>query len=178
MAVVTKPPNAEVWLVDLYRERYRPLVRLAALLVDDVALAEEVVQDAFVATARRRAKADVWNDEATPAYLRSAVINGARSQLRKRRVRRNHLRSVSAPEGAPPADVGALRAAETDQVMAALARLPERQRQVLILRYYEDLSEAEIATALDISTGSVKTHAHRGMAALSTLLADTDREGQ
>lgn len=181
MAVVAhRHPSTDDWLVDLYRQRYRSLVRLAALLVDDVTLAEEIVQDAFVATARRRHAADVWNDDATPAYLRRAVVNKARSQLRKRRVRRAHLRSVSAPESAPAAEVDALRTAETDRVMAALARLPERQRQVVVLRYYEDLSEAEIADVLDISPGTVKTHASRGLSTLESLLDDRhdEREGR
>lgn len=159
--------RADPWLVDLYRSHYRDLVRLAALLVDEQGLAEEVVQDAFVSVARRRTQVALDDDQATPAYLRSAVMNGARSALRRRAVRRRHLRSVGPPPTAPGADRQALADAETQHVLAALARLPTRQREVLVLRYYADLTEAEIADTLAISTGSVKTHAHRGLAALA-----------
>ena len=151
----------------LYREHYRSLVRLAAILVDDVATCEELVQDAFVAVLRRSGG---WlDDEKAPAYLRSAVLNGARSHLRKQRVRRRWLRSVE-----PPGAVDAVDAA-SGEVLDALRALPERQRDVLALRYYLDLSEAEIAAALGIATGTVKTHAHRGLAALASRLEGVER---
>ena len=158
------------WLVELYRSDYTRLVRLAALLVDDVGLAEELVQDAFVAFARQQARAPIDDTAAAPAYLRTTVLNRARSQLRKRAVRRRHLRSVEAPPTAPPADRGALEADEHLRMLAALDQLPTRQREVLVLRYYGDLSEREIAGTLGISPGSVKTHAHRGLAALERRL--------
>jgi RNA polymerase sigma-70 factor (sigma-E family) len=152
-------------LDQLYREHYRSLVRLASILVDDVTTCEELVQDAFVAVLRRSGG---WGDpERAPAYLRSAVLNAARSHLRKQQVRRRWLRSVDAPANSPPADGATLVHAETEVMLAALRRLPDRQRDVLILRFYLDLSEAEIARTLGISTGSVKTHAHRGLAALA-----------
>lgn len=154
------------WLIDLYRSDYDRLVRLAAMLVDDLGTAEELVQDAFVAFAVQQGRAPLRDAAAAPAYLRRAVLNRARSQLRKRAVRRRHLRSVEAPPTAPPADRDVVAADEHRHMLDALRRLPDRQRQVLVLRYYGDLSEAEIADALDISTGSVKTHAHRGLAAL------------
>lgn len=159
--------GTDPWLVDLYRDAYRDLVRLAALLVDDRGVAEELVQDAFVATARVRARGGLLDPGAAPAYLRSAVLNRARSQLRKRDVRRRHLRSVAPPPSAPAADGPTLAHDETRRMLDALARLPDRQRAVLVLRYYGELTEAEIADALGISAGSVKTHAHRGLAALS-----------
>lgn len=162
--------RADPWLVDLYRSHYAELVRLAALLVDDRGVAEEVVQDAFVSVARRRERAPLDDAQAVPAYLRSAVLNGARSALRRRAVRRRHLRSVEPPPDAPSADVAALAHEETRRVLTALRRLPGRQREVLVLRYYADLSEAEIAETLGISPGSVKTHAHRGLASLSETL--------
>lgn len=121
------------WLVDLYRSDYDRLVRLAAMLVDDVGTAEELVQDAFVAFATQQGR--------TP--LRDA-------------------------EAAPPADRYVVASDDHRRMRDALRGLPERQREVLVLRYYGDLSEAEIAAALDISTGGVKTHAHRGLAALGT----------
>ncbi len=157
------------WLVELYRSDYRRLVRLAALLVDDIGTAEELVQDAFVAVARQGTAA-LRDPEAAPAYLRSAVLNRARSQLRKREVRRRHLRGVEPPTDAPPADREVLASDEHARMLRALDSLPDRQRQVLVLRYYGELTEAEIADALGISRGSVKTHASRGLAALEARL--------
>lgn len=164
-------PGLDPWLLDRYRSDYRRLVRLAALLVDDVGTAEEVVQDAFVAVARRvEAGHDVGEQGALDAYLRSAVLNHARSALRKRGVRRRHLRSVQPPSSEPPADRAVLADEETRRVIAALRQLSDRQREVLVLRFYGELSEAEIAETLAISPGSVKTHAHRGLAALESIL--------
>jgi RNA polymerase sigma factor (sigma-70 family) len=134
--------------------------------VDDQGSAEEAVQDAFVAVARRGAQ----GLEDPAAYLRTAVLNNARSTLRKRRVRRRHLRNVERPATAPGADHDVLVDDDARQVLAALDELSERQREVLVLRYWADLSEAEIATTLGISAGSVKTHAHRGTAALARIL--------
>lgn len=157
------------WLLDRYRRDYRSLVRLAALLVDDTGVAEEIVQDAFVAVARR---ANIASEDRADAYLRSAVLNGARSRMRRRRVRARHLRSVGPPPTAPSAEAPALAAEDSRAVMAALATLPTRQREVLVLRYYAELSEAEIAETLGVSAGTVKTHAHRGLAALESRLED------
>ena len=149
-----------------YREHYRSLVRLASLLVDDVPTCEELVQDAFVRVWRgpRLVAAD-----RLPAYLRSAVLNGARSHLRRRLVTQRHLPTAPDP-AADPAD-GA-RTGDDQRVLDALRSLPDRQREVLALRYYLDLSEAEIARTLGISTGSVKTHAHRGLETLADRLED------
>jgi RNA polymerase sigma-70 factor (sigma-E family) len=164
------PGAADPWLVELYRTEYRRLVRLAALLVDDVGTAEELVQDAFVATARRRREVAPDDPAATGAYLRSAVLNGARSQLRRRAVRRRHLQRVGRLPTAPPADRDLVASEDGRRVLAALDALPARQRAVLVLRYYEELSVEETATALGISAGTVKTHAHRGLAALQRAL--------
>jgi RNA polymerase sigma-70 factor (sigma-E family) len=168
MAPVREPGNALPFdLEAAYRAHYRSLVRLASLLLHDVGRCEEVVQDAFVAVWRRRP--DLRTDERLPAYLRSAVLNGARSALRHEGVARRHLRSVATPPHAPEA--GSLPGDDA-RVLGALRALPARQREVLALRYYLDLSEAEIAATLGISAGSVKTHAHRGLATLSERLED------
>jgi RNA polymerase sigma-70 factor (sigma-E family) len=168
MMATMAPPRrrAEPWLVALYRAHHRDMVRLAGLLVDDRGSAEEVVQDAFVAMARRGAQ----GLDDPEAYLRTAVLNGARSALRRRRVRRRHLRRVDGPAAAPGADQSVLVDEDARQVLAALDRLSERQREVLVLRYWAELTEAEIASTLGISAGSVKTHAHRGIAALAQIL--------
>ena len=157
-------------LTSTYQEHYRPLVRLASLLLDDVGACEEVVQDAFVKVWQRGPA--LRSPDRLPAYLRSAVLNGARSRLRHRGVVRRHLASVEAPQSEPAAESTALSHDPDRAVLHALRRLPDRQREVLALRYYLDLSEAEIATTLGISAGSVKTHAHRGLAALAAELED------
>jgi RNA polymerase sigma-70 factor (sigma-E family) len=153
-------------LESVYQAEYRSLVRLASLLIDDVGACEEIVQDAFVRVWARGP--GLREPERLPAYLRSAVLNGARSQLRRRLVRRRHL--VVAPEPAPAAEAAALAGDPTREVLHALRSLPDRQREVLALRYYLDLSEAEIARTLGIAAGSVKTHAHRGLATLAERL--------
>ncbi|MEO6987278.1 MAG: SigE family RNA polymerase sigma factor [Aquihabitans sp.] len=159
------PMTGPVPLEVAYREHYRSLVRLASILVDEVGTCEELVQDAFVNAWRTGGATD---PDRLPAYLRSAVLNGARSHLRKVGVRRRHLQAVPEPSGS--AEHQAVADDETRRVLAALRTLPDRQREVLTLRYYLDLSEAEIANTLGISKGSVKTHAHRGLSALEARL--------
>lgn len=169
MVDVAPPAQApDPWLSDLYRTHHRDLVRLATLLLDDQGAAEEVVQDAFVAVSRRSHLVD--DLDARAAYLRSAVLNNARSLLRKRAVRRRHLARAARPADAPAADQAVLLDDDCRRVLDALRRLSVRQREVLVLRYWAELSEAEIADSLGISPGSVKTHAHRGLAALADLL--------
>jgi RNA polymerase sigma-70 factor (sigma-E family) len=149
-------------LAALFVAEHDRLVRLAVLLLGDQGAAEEVVQDAFVSLHRNWRR--VRDPERAPAWLRSAVLNGARSRLRRLAVRRRH----PDPPGAlaPGADEAALDADRRSWVLAALAQLPARQREALVLRYYLDLSEAEIAGAMGVSAGSVKVHVHRGLAAL------------
>jgi RNA polymerase sigma-70 factor (sigma-E family) len=147
----------------LYQAHWRYLVRLAVLLVDDRASAEDVVQDAFVALHR---KADGLRDpEAALAYLRTSVLNLARSVIRRRQVARKHVK-VAEPEAGPAADHEVLLRDEHRAALAAVRALPRRQSEVLVLRYWGGLSEREIAEALGISAGSVKSAASRGMATL------------
>ena len=153
-------------LADLYRQHYRQLVRLAALLLDDLPTSEEVVQDAFVQMHRSWGR--VTEPAKRAAYLRSVVLNGARSRSRRRTLGRR-LEVVRSGEG-ESAESGALRGEDRREVLAALRALPGRQRECLVLRYYLDLPEAAIAETLGISAGSVKTHTHRGLAALERAL--------
>ena len=160
-------------LAVLHREHYASLVRLATLVVGDVGLAEQVTQDAFVKLQLH------WGGlrrlEKAPAYLRSAVLNGARSQLRRHKVRDRHdARRTVSPTVATP-EAAALGREEHERVVAALRRLPERQREAVALRYYLDLSEADIAAAMGVSAGSVKSHLHRGLATLARHLGEEDR---
>ena len=154
----------------LYTAQYRRLVGLAMLLVDDIETAEEVVQDSFVAmhAHRRRLK----NSDTARGYLRQCVVNQSRSVLRHRRVVNRNV--LQPPPDMPSAEHSAITLLERDAVVAALQRLPVRQREALVLRYYADLSEAEIASAMKISRGAVKSHIFRAMAALRDLLDEWD----
>lgn len=170
MMVDMVPDTGDAWLARLYREHYRDLVRLATLLVGDRATAEEVVQDAFVRVHLARGR--LQDEGAQPRYLRSAVLNGARSAVRKREVRRRPFANPPRPQPGP--EGAALAGDEHRRMIDALRGLPSRQRECLVLRYYLDLSEAEIAATLAISAGSVKTHASRGIAALAKTLEGED----
>jgi RNA polymerase sigma-70 factor (sigma-E family) len=155
-------------LVDLYRAQRLPLLRLAVLLTDDPATAEDVVQDAFVALQRRWHAVD---PAAAAGYLRTSVVNGVRTLFRRRGVARRHLHAVG-PEDVPSADLAVLLIEEHREVVEALRTLPRRQREVLVLRYWSELSEAEIAEALGIARGTVKSSAARGLASLQKQLGD------
>jgi len=163
--------DADAVVEGLYAAHWRQLVRLAVLLIGDLGIAEEVVQDAFVAVHGRWGR--IRDPEKALAYLRQAVLNRSRSALRHRSVVERHaIREAGREMSGPGADETALAAARCVAVIAALRRLPRRQREVLALRYYLDLSEAEIADALCISPGTVKSHASRGATALRRHLED------
>jgi RNA polymerase sigma-70 factor (sigma-E family) len=158
--------DAERAVTTLYGQHYRTLVRLAALLVRDVATAEEVVQESFLAMhgSWRRLR----DTEKALSYLRQSVVNRSRSVLRHRVVVDRN--APAAPPAAPSAEQGAITELERSAVVSALRRLPLRQREALVLRYYLDLSEAQIASAMGISRGAVKSHTARGMSSLRTVL--------
>ena len=163
--------DADQTVTAIYTAHYRSLVRLAVLLVRDVATAEEIVQDSFIAlhSAWRRLR----DDEKALSYLRQSVVNRSRSVLRYRSVV-----DKNAPKPAPDvpsAEQGAISLLERSAVMAALRTLPPRQREALVLKYYADLSEEQIATAMEISRGAVKSHTARGMAALRAALEPEPR---
>jgi RNA polymerase sigma-70 factor (sigma-E family) len=164
------PATADEAVALLYVAHWGPLVRLAALLTRDASVAEEVVQDAFVALHRRWGSLD--DPAAAHGYLRSSVVNGSRSALRHRGVEERY-RQPGPPEPAGPEE-RAVQSDEDARVMAALRTLSRRQQEVLVLRYYADLSEHDIAATLGMTRGAVKSHAHRGIAALRAALA---REG-
>jgi RNA polymerase sigma-70 factor (sigma-E family) len=140
--------------VELYREHYLPMVRLAYLLVGSNSVAEEIVQDVFV-----RVRLAIDRADNPRAYLRGAVVNGCRNQRRRESVERRYQRYGPLAGAAPQ-----------DELRDALAKLPDRQRAVLVLRYYEGMSEAEIAEVLDCRRGTVKSAAARGLAALRQVI--------
>lgn len=148
---------------ELYSHRRLELVRLALLLVDDLPTAEDVVQDVFAALYRRYGKRLVGLDN-PDAYLRTSVVNTSRSVLRRRRTVRAH---IPEREGhAPSAEEPVLLREEHGEVIAALHRLTRRQREVLVLRYWSHLSEAQITDTLGLSCGAVKSTASRALVAL------------
>ncbi|WP_331769479.1 SigE family RNA polymerase sigma factor (plasmid) [Embleya sp. NBC_00888] len=163
---VGEPPPTMARLYHAHRLR---LVRLATLLVGDQETAEDVVQDAFTA-AFRRYGARLGELDDPPAYLRRCVVNGARSVPRRRRTARACVPPV-VPSVASPED-DALRAERDLRLRNALAGLTRRQCEVLVLRYWENLSESEIAGTLGIPSGAVKSTASRGLTALHKLLED------
>ena len=143
-------------------------VRLAPLIgADDP---EDVAQEAF---ARLHVKASGLRDpNAAAAYVRTTVVNLSHSRLRRARVARRHPGSVGE---AVSAEIAALAREDIRAVATALLALPRRQREVLVLRYWLDLPEAQIARELSISPGSVKTHASRGIISLGRVL-DPERQ--
>ena len=165
-ADVAVEPDADAAVCALYRAHYQSLVRLAALMVGDCGTAEEIVQDAFVAmhSGWRRLRD---TDEALP-YLRQSVVNRSRSVLRHRAVVDRY--TPKPPPDALSAEQAAVTLLQASAVVGVLRRLPPRQREALVLRYYADLSEADAAKAMGISIGAVKSHAARGLSALGAAL--------
>ena len=155
----------------LYQAHGVGLIRLAVVMLGDRPAAEDVVQEAFFGLYRR------WDHLDDPGnalrYLRSSVLNGCRSVLRNRG--RLYLRlgqEPGRPDSVESAESTALVGEEHRAVLAALRRLPDRQREVLVLRFYLELSVAEIAQAMGISQGTVKSTVSRALAALGRLLGE------
>lgn len=170
MTLTQRAPAALGWgdpvVAEIYRMHYGSLVRQAALLVRDMPTAEDVVQDCFIAMhltcprLRDRAKA--------LPYLRQSVVNRSRSVLRHRGVVDRH--GPDPGPDMPSAEDSALTRFEHAAVISALTILAPRQRQVLALRYFADMSESQIAAALGISKSAVKTHISRGLTSLRPTL--------
>jgi RNA polymerase sigma-70 factor (sigma-E family) len=158
--------DADRAVTALYTTHYRSLVRLAQLLVRDDDTAQEVVQDSFVAMhgAWRR----LQDSGKALSYLRQSVVNRSRFVL-SRRIAADWTAPKPPPDG-PSAERGALTLLDRSVVVSALRELPPRQREALVLRYYGDLSEAQIASTMGISKGAVKTHTARAMSALRSAL--------
>jgi RNA polymerase sigma-70 factor (sigma-E family) len=158
--------EADLAITAMYGTEYRSLVRLSALLLGDVASAEEIVQDSFIAT--RAAWRGLRDIDKGVHYLRRTVMNRSRSLLRHRVVVDKHM-PASEPD-MPSAEQAAIARLQRAAVVAALRTLPTRQREALVLRFYLDLPEEQVAAAMRISQGAVKSHTARGKAALRSLL--------
>jgi RNA polymerase sigma-70 factor (sigma-E family) len=156
----------------LYRAHAIGMIRLALMLVGDQATAEDVVQDSFVGLFRG------WSRLRDPGhalqYLRTSVVNGCRSVQRSRRT--GWLRGEPRERPEPPeppvwsAEAAAIASEDQREVLAAVARLPRRQREVLALRYYAGLADSEIAAVLRVSRGTVSSTASRALSALARQL--------
>lgn len=151
----------------VFNAHHRQAVRLAYLLVSDPHQAEDIVSEAFAKVYKRWKKGEIRD---VGSYLRRAVANEANSRLRRRYLERRVAEERSGDDrGVRMVDE---HAADRDQVWRAIERLPDRQRAAVVLRYYEDLSEAEAAEVLGVSVGTVKSQTSRGLARLQDLLAD------
>lgn len=150
---------------ELYRSRYRSTVYLAGLLVGEFRLGEEIAQEAFARLYEHLARV-----EDQPSYLRGTVVNLCRSRVR-RAVRARRWISDAGHQLEDEGDF-ADRVAAGAAVTGALERLPARQREAVVLRYFAELSETETAAAMGVSAGSVKTHLHRALNALTVELKE------
>lgn len=149
----------------VFNAHHRRAVRLAYLLTGDHHQAEDIVSDAFAKVYVQWRKGRV-ND--VGSYLRRAVANESNSRLRRRYLERREASKRSGDDrGVRMVDE---HAADHDEVWQAIQRLPERMRQAVVLRYYEDLSEAETADILGCSVGTVKSQVSRGLARMQQLL--------
>ena len=155
----------------IYRQHHADLVRLALLLVGDRACAEDVVQDVFT---RLCTRGRVLAPDSALAYVRTAVVNGCRSVLRRQALARRIAVTRIAPgrDTQESAETMAILAEDRRRVLAALAALPGRRREVLVLRFYLGLSVAEVAAMLGISQGSVKSATARGLGSLARRLGE------
>jgi RNA polymerase sigma-70 factor (sigma-E family) len=158
-------------VTDLFRQHHLELVRLALVMVGDLATAEDVVQDAFERLHRG------WHRLRQPSsgltYVRSSVVNGCRSVHRRAAVARKHGPRLAVLPDSSAADAAA-DADDRSEIVTALRRLPRRQREVLVLRYYADLEVAEIARTLRISPSAVRAFKSRGLAALARELREAE----
>jgi RNA polymerase sigma-70 factor (sigma-E family) len=164
-AAAHQAPAASDQLVeDLYRGHALRLTRMALLLLGDRASAEDVVQEAFLGLFRGLGR--LSDPGRAVAYLRVSVLNGCRSVLRARKRARLRGGALDYP-AVWSAESAALAGEDRREVLAAVARLPRRQREVLVLRYFLGLSDSEIAADLGVSRGTVVSTASRALAALA-----------
>lgn len=160
---------AEDAVTALYQIHAVGMIRLAVAMLGDRAAAEDVVQDAFCALYRRFGS--LAQPDRALQYVRASVLNGCRSELRGRRRSARRLASAFSPDIAS-AEHDALIGEEHREVLGALRQLPDRQREVLVLRYFLDLPEPEVARSMGITRGTVKSTTSRALAALANLLGE------
>jgi RNA polymerase sigma-70 factor (sigma-E family) len=173
LAPPVRPPSdddsAEAAVGAMYEATALGLIRMAYVLLDDRPAAEDVVQEAFCALYRRWDR--LPDRDGALYYLRASVLNGCRSALRHRAVRRKTLLAAEPP--AESAESVVLSGEERAEVIAALGRLPHRQREVLVMRFYLELSDEQIARVMGIGPSTIRSTAHRALRALSRVLGET-----
>jgi RNA polymerase sigma factor (sigma-70 family) len=155
-------------LEGLYAEHWKGTVRLAAMLLENPAMSEDIAQEAFVRLGLKGNRGAVASPE---AYLRRIVVNLCRSSFRRRLIAARHLPRPPGP--APAADAALLESQTREEVLAALRRLPRRQREAMVLRYYGELSLSEIATAMQVSIGTVKSTLSKGTQRFAQMLEES-----
>jgi RNA polymerase sigma-70 factor (sigma-E family) len=169
--VLDRPPDSRDAVTTLYAGHAVGLIRLAVVMLGERAVAEDVVQEAFCGLYQN------WDrltdsSKALP-YARAAVLNGCRSALRRQARWRGHLTAgPQSWETTESAESSVLASEEHRAVLAALRRLPHRQREALILRFYLELGEAEIAESMGVTPGTVKSTTSRALAALGRLIGE------
>ena len=167
------PDTAAAAVGALYEATALGLIRMAYVMLGDLPSAEDVVQEAFYGLYRR------WERLADTAgathYVRTSVLNGCRSALRRRAVRRGFVqhRTLADEPPAASAETVALGGEEREDVIRALRGLPDRQREVLILRFYAELPDEQIARVMGIRPGTVRSTAFRALDALGRTLKET-----
>jgi RNA polymerase sigma-70 factor (sigma-E family) len=165
--------DSDALVAELFAGESRSLVRLARVFCDDRNAAEDLVQEAFIRL--HRSARSIRDASRAPAFLRSIVINLARDHNRRGLMSLRHRGAMTRPTAIPGFEDAAVAAADRETI-EALRTLPDRQRACLVLRYYLDLSEREIAETLGISPNSVKTHTRRGLAALEAILPQREED--
>ncbi len=169
-ATVAPGVDADALVADLFRREGPSLVRMARLFTDDRNAAEDIVQEAFI---RLHRSADRIRDlERAAPYLRSIVLNLARDHNRRGLVSLRHREAMGTDNPGRPFEDLAIASADNRVILEALRGLPARQRDCLVLRFYLELSEREIAETMGISPNSVKTHCRRGLHALAPVLEE------
>lgn len=155
----SRRPQAPAGFADLYERERAPMIRLASLIVGSSETAEDVVQEAFIAVEQRWSQLDRRG-----AYLRTSVVNGCRAVMRHRQVRQRHA-------AAPPSRQNDDLPTHLVELRDALDHLTERQRIVVVLRYFVDIPEAEIAEHLGCRPSTVRSLNRRALQALRKELA-------
>jgi len=164
--------TADELVTHLFNEEGAALVRLARLFTDDRNAAEDLVQEAFIRL--HRSSGRIRDMEKAAPYLRSIVLNLARDHNRRGLMSLRHRDAMKPEAAAIPLEDIVVASADHQRVVDALRDLAPRQRDCLVLRFFHDLSEREIAETLGISPNSVKTHCRRGLATLGDRLGDPE----
>lgn len=168
--ITTGQLDPDALVADLFSSEGRSLVRLARMFCDDQAAAEDLVQEAFIRL--HRSASSIRDINRAPAFLRSIVINLARDHNRRGLMSLRHRPTTHRPDVVESFEDDTVGNVADRRVLSAVRLLPDRQRACVVLRYYLQYSESEIADTLGISKNSVKTHCRRALSTLEHVLED------